>query len=60
MSRTRLRAIPAKSETVSAVLRAKPDMAVQRAETGAVARGLTMLFQIIFFSVRLDVGTVMI
>jgi hypothetical protein len=26
----------------------------------AVARGLTMLFQIIFFSVRLDVGTVMV
>ncbi len=35
-------------------------MAVQRAETGAIARGLTMLFPIIFFSVRLDVGTLMI
>src|SRR5258706_14963683 len=38
-----------KSETVSAVLRAKPDIADQRAEAGAIARGLTMLFQIIFF-----------
>jgi hypothetical protein len=39
----------AKSETVSADLRAKPDIADQRAEAGAIARGLTMLFQIIFF-----------
>jgi hypothetical protein len=37
----------AKSETVSAVLRAKSD--VQRAEAGAIARGLMMLFQIIPF-----------
>jgi hypothetical protein len=50
----------AKSERISAVLRAKPDFTNQRAEAGAIARGLTMLFQIIFFSVRLDVGTVMI
>ena len=39
----------AMSETVSAVLRAKPDFADQRAEAGAIAEGLTMLFQIIFF-----------
>jgi hypothetical protein len=39
----------AKSETVSAVLRARPDIADQRAEAGAIARGLTMLFKIIFF-----------
>jgi hypothetical protein len=39
----------AKSETVSAVLRVKPDIADQRAESSAVARGLTMLFQIISF-----------
>jgi AraC-like DNA-binding protein len=38
----------AKSETVSAVLRAKP-IANQRAEAGAIARGLRVLFQIIFF-----------
>jgi hypothetical protein len=50
----------AKSETVSAVLRAKPHFADQHAEAGMIARGVTMLFQIIFFSVRLDVGTVMI
>jgi hypothetical protein len=37
------------SETVSAVLRAKPDIADRRAEAGAVARGLTMLFQAISF-----------
>lgn len=49
----------AKSETVSAVLRAKPDIADQRAEAGAIARGLTMLFQIILFLRPLDVGTVM-
>src|SRR5882672_3500585 len=39
----------AKSETASAVLRAKPNIADQRVEAGAIARGLTMLFQIIFF-----------
>src|SRR5262245_9984156 len=39
----------AKSETVSAVLRAKPDIADQRAEAGAIARDMTVLFQIIFF-----------
>src|SRR5262249_46657078 len=38
----------AKSETVSAVLRAKSDIADQRAAAGAIARGLTMPFQIIF------------
>jgi hypothetical protein len=49
----------AKSETVSAVLRVKPDIADQRAESSAIAWGLTILFQVIFFSVRLDKGTVM-
>jgi hypothetical protein len=37
------------SDTVSAVLRAKPDFAEQRAEAGEIARELTMVFQIIFF-----------
>jgi hypothetical protein len=46
----------AMSNTVSAVFELKTDFADQRAEAGAIARGLTMLFQIIFFSVRLDVG----
>src|SRR5262249_49995083 len=40
----------AKSETVSAVLRAKPDIADQRAEAGAIARGLAILFRIIIFN----------
>jgi hypothetical protein len=55
-----LRTTLAKSETVSAVLRAKPDIANRRTEVGAIARCLTVLFQIIIFSIRLDVGTVMI
>src|SRR5437016_4913728 len=39
----------AKSETVSADLRAKPETTDHRAEADAIARGLAMLFQIIFF-----------
>src|SRR5882672_8791888 len=39
----------AKSETVLAVLRTRPDIADQRVEASAIPRGLTMLFQIIFF-----------
>jgi len=49
-----------KSDTVSAVLRVRPAIADQRAESSAIARRLTMLFQIIFFSVRLGAGTVML
>ena len=50
----------AKSETVSAVLRAKPDIADQRTETGAIARGMTLLFKIIFILHPVGCGTVMI
>jgi len=49
-----------KSDTVSAVLRVKPDIADQRADSSAIVRELTMLFQIIFFSVRLGAGTAML
>jgi hypothetical protein len=41
-------------------VRAKPDIADQRAEAGAIARMLTKLLKIIFLSIRLDAGTVMI
>ena len=60
MSRTRLRTTLAKSETVSAVVPAKSDIADQRAEAGAIAWDLTMHFLIISFSIRWDVGTVMV
>src|SRR5215831_13564829 len=49
MSITRLQRMLAKSKTVSAVLRAKPDIADLRTETDTIARGLPMLFQIIIF-----------
>jgi hypothetical protein len=39
----------AMSDAVSAVFRAKPDVADQHAEAGAIARGPIMLLQIIFF-----------
>jgi hypothetical protein len=42
------------------VLRAKPDIADQHAEAEAIARGMTVFFQIILISIRLDAGTVMI
>jgi hypothetical protein len=46
----------AKSKTVSAVLRAKPDIADQRTEADAIVRGLPMLFQIIFFLRPVECG----
>ena len=45
-------------DRLSRVLRAEPDIADQRAEAGAIARGLTILSRSSFFSVWLDVGTV--
>jgi len=50
----------AKRETVTAVLRAKLETAVQYTEAGAIGRSMTALFQIIIFSIRLDVDTTMI
>ncbi|WP_156446818.1 hypothetical protein [Bradyrhizobium yuanmingense] len=39
----------AMSDTITAVFEQKTDFADQRAEAGAITRGLTMFFQIIVF-----------